>query len=197
MKIALTTPNLYSSKPSNKQNVSFNGLADKSTNVIAKGIIKATNTKVFEGAVDFTKRHNNVDKYLYPHLIVFGSTLLSGFYVLKTLQNKQLEDKKRKTLAINQGLTWALSTVLAYSFDIAVNDKFTSLVNKFKEVNKSIQPDKLDNMCAGLKVAKSMIAVDLVYRFIAPVIVTPIANRIGNRINDQKTAKKVALDKQA
>lgn len=197
MNISLTTPNLYNSKPSNKQNIAFNGFADKSTNAIAKGIIKATNTKVFEAAVDFTKRHRKLDKYLYSHLIVFGSTLLSGFYVLKTLQNKQLEDKKRKTLAINQGLTWALSTVLAYTFDIAVNDKFTSMVNKFKEVNKTIDADKLDKMSAGLKVAKSMIAVDLVYRFIAPVIVTPIANRIGNRMNEKKLAKAAALDKQA
>lgn len=144
------------------------------------------NKSLPEGARKLKKMKEIPDKLL-AHLIVFGSTLLSGFYVLKTLNNKNMEKDKRKTLAINQGLVWGTSTVMAYAFDGWARKQFnTKILNRFKEANKAMDPKKLDSLTKGMEKARTIIIVDMVYRFIAPVIVTPIANAIGNKINNKK-----------
>ena len=51
------------------------------------------------------------------HMSALGSTLISGMYVVKTLENDKLDPEKRKTLAINDVLTWGISTACAYLLD--------------------------------------------------------------------------------
>lgn len=183
-----------------KANVAFTGKIPRPSALkwvdekVAVGLGKLADTKVFENIVKVTNKSKKIsDKdhgTLFAHLTVFGSTLLSAFYVGKTLTNKDLEEDKRKTLAINQGLVWVVSTALAYTFDMSVKEKFKSMLNKFEEVNKNkILEKDMANLKNGLKIAKSIITVDLVYRFIAPVIVTPLANGIGNRLRENKAAK--------
>lgn len=206
-----------------------------------------------ENLSDKSKKLKLVKKYndnLYSHLIVIGSTVLSGFYVLKTLENKKMDEDKRRTLAINQGLVYVVSTVMAYTFDHWINkkvsgplkeyskynnqeneknlkalyeqlkenlpeDKYRTLVDESKLVldnnaitelegaikqSLSIEKQKLlsktqsairsqeylAGLDSGAKKAKSIMAVDMVYRFIAPVLVTPFANIIGNRLQGKK-----------
>ena len=51
------------------------------------------------------------------HMSALGSTLISGMYTIRTLQNDKLDPEKRKTLAINDVLTWGLSTAGSYLID--------------------------------------------------------------------------------
>lgn len=133
------------------------------------------------------KNVKEIPDRLLAHLIVFGSTLLSGFYVLKTLNNKNMDKDKRRTLAINQGLVWGVSTAMAYTFDSWARKQFnTKILDKFKAVNKTMPKEKLDGLTKGMEKARTIIIVDMVYRFIAPVLVTPLANKIGNRLNNNK-----------
>jgi hypothetical protein len=48
------------------------------------------------------------------HMAVLGSTLISGMYIVRTLSNDKLDEKRRKTLAINDALTWVVSTACTY-----------------------------------------------------------------------------------
>lgn len=219
--------------------------------------------------------------FLFSNLIVLGSTIMSGFYVGKTLTNEKLSKERRRTLAINQGLVYGVSTAMAYTLDFWTNKKARQIRDDFALVNneanqkplamlreqaKTLLPEnfinsleakrseynsdklnkdlgslfsdvdkkgkfnhimrdelkaitektgkiltgaKLDefNLLAktiktvehmkaldgGLSKGKSIIAIDTVYRFIAPVLVTPIANAIGNHMAEKKEAKKVQM----
>lgn len=73
------------------------------------------NSGVAKYIVDHTKspKWDNMTK----HMSALGSTLISGMYAVRTLENDKLDPEKRKTLAINDVLTWAISTAGAYFLD--------------------------------------------------------------------------------
>lgn len=137
------------------------------------------------------KQPENQKKFssnLFSHLIVIGSTILSGFYVVKTINNKKLEEKKRRTLAINQAAVWLASTIMAYTVDGKLNkwvNKVKADFNKLDDLAKVKNPLQKKHI-EGIGKARSIMVIDTIYRFIAPVAMTPIANYIGNKINENK-----------
>lgn len=146
-------------------------------------------TNAADNIIKWTEKHPNIKDKLFAHLIVLGSTILSGFYVIKTLNNDKLEEKKRKTLAINQASVYVLSTIMAYTFDIALGNKTKAIQTKFEKINKE-QPSKAFPNIAkqknGISRAKTIMIIDTIYRFFAPVAMTPLANAIGNKLNESK-----------
>jgi len=167
---------------------------------IAKGCVKFLETNTMEKLVKKTNgitpkidsKTGKTKKFtdgLTSHLIVLGSTILSGFYVLKTLQNKNMDEDKRKTLAINQGLVYVASTIMAYTFDGWARKKTDVYIKAFEQVHKDMDAKKLKGMVTGMKNARSIITIDTVYRFLAPVAVTPLANWIGNKLAENRAAK--------
>jgi len=209
MNIQQLTPNIYNKQNNNsqKRNIAFEGLIPKPQFIksfedsIASKTVKIIQKDGFKKIVDSLNKiqkekgsENIKGKFaenLFAHLTVFGSTLLNGFYIIKTINNKDLEEDKRKTLAINQGLVWAVSTVCAYTFDSLSGNFVTALTKRFEEVNKrkNYTEKQMTLLKNGISCAKSMIVIDMVYRFLAPVAVTPIANHIGNRLKEKKAAK--------
>lgn len=224
---------------------------DKSTDMIAKyytaNLYQSPITKFTSKIAD--KLNGVVD-----HMQVIGSIIISGMYMNQTLRNDNLEPDKRKTLAINQGLTFLLSTFLSYLIDDAIKEKWEKLTRKYtvanlelgkhenlskqerkklyaeklKELNKNISDwniarkadftakvksgdlaadskfkignvadyiakkmpeSNLSTMLKGMGVLQKLIVFGTIYRFISPVAVTPIANIIGNAINNKKEAK--------
>jgi hypothetical protein len=167
---------------------------------IAGGYVKMLESKAGQKIINATENHPKYKKNYFAHLIVLGSTLLSGMYVIKTMNNKNLDSEKRQTLAINQGIVYVVSTIMAYTFDKMLNKKTEHTIGKFKSLNtelKKVNPEKFAQCVEGIKKGKSIVVIDSVYRFLAPVAVTPLANHIGNKINDKKTAKNATLNKQA
>lgn len=160
---------------------------DKLTEAIAKGLGKIIGKKGFQNLVDKTNDNKYLKRYLVPNLMTLYSIILSGMYVKKTLSNEKLDEQKRKTLAINQGIVWAVSTIMCYTFDNLANKKVDKFIKKFKKIN--VHEAKLDKYLAGISIAKSMMIFDMVYRFIAPVAVTPLANMIGNKLHEKKQAE--------
>ena len=74
---------------------------------------KLVNSKT---AIKFAEKTSNMGD-VTKHMAALGATLISGLYVVRTLNNDNLDPQKRKTLAINDGLTWALSTASSYFLD--------------------------------------------------------------------------------
>jgi len=181
-----STPIVEVVRPKSKLFLPLKEAYDSFTTKIAKGLGKSLDNKFTIGLLKRLKTKN-----LFAHLVVFGSTILSGFYIKKTLDNDKLDPQKRKTLAINQAAVWGLSTVMAYTVDNLLNNKYEVFKDKFVAAyknSKAFDADKLEMYTEGLKVAKTAIVMGAVYRFIAPVIVTPLANSIGNKIHEKKQA---------
>lgn len=163
---------------------------------IAFRFVKMIESKPGQKLVEATAKHPKFNKNIFAHLIVAGSTLLSGMYVIKTIGNKNLDSEKRRTLALNQGFVFLLSTVMAYTFDKMLNKKTDAVVAKFKNLNKDLlktNPAKFNQCIDGIKKGKSIVVIDSVYRFLAPVAVTPVANYIGNRLNEKNAVKNKAV----
>lgn len=198
------TPNLYTAQNKNQQApVQFGGFSKKLTDnwaynaiesQVIESCVKLASTKTIKSLVEKTNKCSEkfVNDKLTPHLMVLGSTILSGFYILKTLGNKDLDEEKRKTLAINQGLTYGVSTAMAYTFDSWLGKAHKKFMANFRAANEAMCEDvkKLDKWENGLRLAKSIIIIDLVYRFIAPVMVTPVANWCGNKLRENKQTQK-------
>lgn len=162
---------------------------DKLTDGIACVYSKVLLNKKFKELVEWTDKSNiNVPK----HIGVFIAATISGTYVARTLNNKKLERKKRTTLAINQGIVFGLSTAMGYTFDKLANKKIDVLIDKFAKANSAdttIDNDLMEKYKKGMKTASSLIILATMYRYIAPVIVTPIANKIGNRVQAKREAE--------
>lgn len=163
----------------------YNKMMNFVTKKIAVGVAGILKNKTVSGFISKTK---NAD--LVSHLSALTGIVLSGFYMKKTLENDKLDSNKRRTLAINQGVVCALSTVLAYSFDSLTNKKVNQFIDRFQAINVNRFSEKnLSKYVEGIKAAKKMMIFSVMYRFIAPVFATPIANSIGNHIQANKEAK--------
>lgn len=119
----------------------WNKFVDKSTDMIAKyytaNLYQSPITKLTSKIAD--KLNGVVD-----HMQVIGSIIISGMYMNQTLRNDNLEPDKRKTLAVNQGLTFVASTILSYLIDDAIKEKWENLTRKYTVANLELgKHDKL------------------------------------------------------
>lgn len=124
---------------------------------------------------------------MVQHITCLGSIVLSGFYVKQTLQNDKLEKQRKTTLAINQAAVAIFSAIASYTIDNLLAKPGEKFANRFIAANPTNK--KIGKYVDGIKCAQSMIVFGTVYRFIAPVLITPIANGIGNKIQAKKEAK--------
>lgn len=101
---------------------------DKFTDGIAKHVTsRFVNSKPIIGLASKFKDSNN----LFQHCLTVGSVITSGLYMEKTLTNDKLDKDRKKTLAVNQGLTFIVSTIGAYSLDKYVKGWWSKLTEKF------------------------------------------------------------------
>lgn len=149
---------------------------------LAQVIAKVFSTKPIKWLVEKTKTMD-----LTSHLMNFTSIVLSGFYIRQTLKNDRLDERKRKTLAINQGFVSALSIIGCYTFDRFTNNLFDKkILTRFAAVNSNLERDVLKKYMFGLNTAKKIMIIGFMHRFFTPVLVTPIANHIGNKLHEKK-----------
>ena len=106
------------SNKNTSNNVSFNGGG-------LKGIYEnLSKNDTFKSTI------KKVSKYdTFTHLLVIESTILSGFYMINTWLNKNIDEKQKPQMIINDALTLLLSTLGAYFAE----DKISAIVNKKAE----------------------------------------------------------------
>lgn len=159
----------------------YNSIVDK----IAKGMSKIIKSKGFKSLI------NNVNdmgaQKVTQHITLLTSLILSGFYIEQTLTKKELDKKKRTTLAINQAAVTIFSGISSYTLDNFIATKTNKLIEKYVAVNATNK--SIGKLVAGIKSAQSLIVFGTIYRFIAPVLITPIANAIGNKVNENQEVK--------
>jgi len=143
------------------------------------------------------------------HMTVAGSALTSGMYVQQTLNKKELDPQKRKTLAVNQTLCFVIPTFLAYTVDHFITNAIKKKEYQYSGLQqRKIDLLKLDNKHAeienllkglgtklkGVRILADLLTFTLIYRYIVPVAITPVANRIGDRLNAKSAAKNQAKE---
>lgn len=145
---------------------------------------------------DFAEKTKNIDN-MACHMTTAGSIVTTATYAgtsLKTL-NKDKEQKKRaKTLVLNQIMVTGLSALGAYTINDKLGKMSKQLGYKFREANQG--NPKLPTYMKGFDVAKGLLIFSIMYRYIAPVVVTPIASKIGNYIFGKDEKKPVEQPKQ-
>jgi hypothetical protein len=136
------------------------------------------------------------------HMATFGSAITSSVYMGRTLSNDELESDKKKTLAINQFLCFLIPTIAAY----VVNSKLAGFNKRMEHRYAGLQKQKLalgevtaeqaakmkkltSNRLKGFKTLASLGTFTLIYRYVTPVIITPIANAIGGYMNNKSKEK--------
>lgn len=160
----------------------YHNSIDKLSVSLANPIGKIIQSEGFKNIMSKTKKANMIE-----HITTLSSIVLSSFYVKQTLQNEQLEESKRTTLAINQAIVAIVSIISSYTLNKVLAKQINKFVDRYTAVN--ITMPKIGKYIDGIKCAQSIIIFGTVYRFIAPVIVTPIANHIGNKLKDKNTNK--------
>ena len=180
----------------------------------------------------FTEKYQS-SKNMMTHMYTASSALTTGMYVYKNLTDERKTKNERITSAINNALTFAIGTALSYTVTgllkgaigkaagnyfnhqiggkdgllkkitdhVAANPGCTelpkNLASELKE-KRSIQD--------GMKTAIDLVTCTAINRFFVPVFITPIANKLGDKLCkflDKRDAEKAAkaqeqnLNKQA
>lgn len=203
-------------------NIQRNSFATNKTNVSRnnktsfKGQEPSRITKFF--AEQYAKRFLNSDKMqkfseklsksnlgnVTQHLQSLEAAMVSSIYMKRTVTNKNLEKKERKTLAINQGMSLVLSTIGAYTFNSSLDQMNKKLETKYialeeakmLKAKNSVNAEKLAQMqkslctkLSGFRTVMPIITFSLIYRYISPVLITPFANKLGHVLNARADKK--------
>ncbi len=131
---------------------------EKMTDSIAdKFTSKFVDSKPLNWFADKLKNSNN----LFQHCLTIGSVITSGLYMQRTLTNKELDKDRKNTLAVNQGLTFAVSTVGAYALDKYVKGWWDNVTARFAGHllgDNKFYSDYLANKAAVIKENKELLA---------------------------------------
>ena len=70
---------------------------------------------------------------LFSHFLAIGSLITSGMYIYKTLtmDEEKMDKDRKKTLAVNQFLTFVLSTAGAYMLESSLSDWWSKLTVRY------------------------------------------------------------------
>ena len=165
----------------------YNGFMDKTTDKIAEKLVKILEKPFAEKIINKIK-----DSDIISHLTVLTSFVLAGFYIKKTLENDKLDEKNRKTLAINQAFVTVLSAGLGYMTNGLLDEKINAFTDKFMTLNANEPPAQLEKYQKGISTASKIMVFMTIYRFIAPVLVTPFANYIGHKLHENEQKNKIS-----
>ena len=164
--------NINSSAQKNNKNVAFKGAGSAVTEGIAKGVGKIADTKGFRKFIEWFKEKNQ----WFPHLIAAESLWLSGFYMQQTAKSKKIEKDQKLPMILNQGITAVLCTIGAYKLDGVINKKLD------KRMNPQLEEKVMNRRLTGIRLLGPIVIFTTIYRFVGPVLVTPIANKISEMI---------------
>lgn len=188
-----------------KNNITFKGkLGDKIGNLYAKWYANSMfykNSKMQKIANKTAKAKGDMTE----HMSALGSLITSSVYMYRTLTNDRLEKDNRSTLAINQCLCFIIPTYAAYKINDKLGDKVKDIGYQFSGAMKGLVQKgqiseaeyknfvkKLPNRIRHVKTLATLSTFTLVYRYLTPVVITPLANIFGRFWKHHKELKNSA-----
>lgn len=156
-------------KPEKKQqneNPSFKG---KSGEKLAQGVGKILDTKCMQKFSDRFKDSN------FPmHIVAATDALTTATFIHETNRSEKIEERRKKALIYNAGISTGLSIISSYILDKLTEKPTQKFIEKFKKVN--INDKNLDKQVEGIKIAKPILLVGCVYYMLIPFISTFLAD---------------------
>ena len=196
------------------ENISFKGKNNNKKSsfferFIAKPLSKAYGKPLYESerALNLAGKLMKIPGKMSTHMATLGALLTSAVYIQQTRKKKELDADRRRTLAINQALCFVIPTIGAYLVDNALKDWIKKKEYRFSGLQEQkIAIAKLENRMDdvnaletglgkklnGVRILAGLATFTLIYRYIAPVLITPAANKIGEHFNERKKAKAIA-----
>ncbi len=156
-------------------------------NCIIKPVLQpAMNSKFMGKFADWSANIEN----LPSHMSTAGSIVTTYFYANRTKKTLNQDDEQRKrakVLRLNQWLVTGVSTALGYGTNGLLNKVSKDLGYKFREANQG--HPKLSTRMKGFDIAKQLAIFTMMYRYVAPVLVTPVASKGFKLWEDYKNKK--------
>ena len=136
------------------------------------------------------------------HMATTGSLLTSSVYFYQTVTNKKLDADKRNTLGINQVGCFIVPTVCAYGVDHLLKDfnkkmeyRYSGLMRQ-KMASGALSQQECEKLSKSLGsklklfgALMGLVTFTTIYRYATPVIITPIANWVGEHFNKKRKEK--------
>ena len=114
----------------------------------------------------------NYDKLTQILLIGF-SAILQTTHIINIMKNKEMPQERKETLAVNNALAFVIPTIGALTIDNSINRATNKIEKYIKKVNNNKLPEKTLN---GIKAAKSIFVITMMYKYAATIITTPMAD---------------------
>lgn len=135
-----------------------------------------------EGFQKFVKEFSKSDKS-FTNIMIAESIILSGFYMINTLTNKKIKKEQKPQMLINDTMTLAVSAGGAYFFDDKVTKVVNDFTDKFMKKNGAFYSieENASNFKDGMRKIKTLVIFGLIYRYLGPVLITPLANKISSK----------------
>jgi len=165
--------------------------------------IEAFSAKVLSpplGFIENTKVVRKIEDYLTKETVSSGKKMMklnvlqkhlpgilglwtTAFYAQSILKNKDIPKERKTPLSINNLFCGAVGTAAGY-YVVAAMKKFTqNFLPKFKEVLKKqkLDAEKIGKLTHAMEHSLiPLLAFSFAFRFLAPVIATPLANKVNN-----------------
>lgn len=165
-------------KPENAQKISFKAnFYDKYVDKIAKKIGDTIDTKTIQNMSEKFYKTN-----FEQHMMNATDILTTGVFVVKTMSDKKIEDKRKKVLSINSVLSTGMSVLGGLGLNKMLEKPIENFTKGFIEANKN--SPNLAKYLEGIRVAKSTLILGGIYYILIPVISTFLAERVEKKLDE-------------
>lgn len=148
----------------------FMKVAEKKS--VQKIILKTAEAKPLQKLVEWASKGDNAKK-IAQYLMVAYSALLQTCHVTNIMNNKQMPEERKQTLAINNVLTFFIPTIGAFTVDKAIDKG----INRFQNYAENVRGVKFnEHQAMGLKTLKSIFIFSMMYKYFSTVVATPLAD---------------------
>ncbi len=153
-------------KQNENQNIAFKG---KDSNKLAQGIGKILDTKCMQKFSDRFKDSN------FPmHIVAATDALTTAAFIHETNRSNKIEERRKKALIYNAGISTGLSIISSYILDKLTEKPTLKFIENFKKANTGGR--NLDKQVEGIKIAKPILLVGCVYYMLIPFLSTFLAD---------------------
>ena len=137
---------------------------------LARSIGKVLDNKKFQ---KFSEEHKNSN---FPmHMFAGMDILTTVTFIRQILHSKKVEEDRKKPLAYNAGISTGLSIGCGYILDSWTQKPTERFIEKFKKANNG--QANLEKQIEGIKIAKPILLLAVVYYTLIPLISTFLADR--------------------
>lgn len=157
--------------PKNDATKKGNNPSFKGKNSLSNGIGKILDNKKVQ---EFSKKYKDTN---FPmHIIACTDILSTGAFIHEINKSKKIEDATKPALCYNALISTVACIISGYGIDKLTNKPTQKFIEKFKQANR--HDPKLNKYMEGIKIAKPIAILGLVYYLIIPFISTYLADRV-------------------